>query len=279
MILTGLYHYLTYAGDLPGHAADLFAAAQKVDGREILSRNDARRAIRDQVGNAVYEAAIPQTPASVVSAITLRGVTSDTEQALVGETGTASDLIELQIWTRGPHAPHRARVLGRLARIALSGYYGWLETTKETWSQDVAIERDGEFVTPPQDASDTWPHYLSMDLRCHWVAPSPVYPDTILAAIATVRAVPGGHVVSAKASHVPEGRPLQTVAIACRDAKNGNIVKQWSGVPAAVVSGVAGVSGLNIEAIVSGLPSSGWVDVTITDKNGNQSTTGVPYVG
>lgn len=276
MILNGLYHFLTHSADLTGHARDLFAYPQVVAGRTMRSRNDARRQLRDLVGQSVFEAVIPQNAGSVVTAITLQIVGGSADLPLVGETGLQEDIVELRVWTRGHHAADTARTIGRISRIALSNYFGWLDFDKQTWAHGIAIARDLEFFTNPSDGSDRWPGYWSMDLECGWTAPAPIYPDELLTARVTTMAVSGGLLVCGTTSVVPTGRAINLVQFTVRDAPAGNLLKQWSGPPNATVS-ESGLSGQNIEATVVGLPASGYVELVITDTNQTQSAIGVMY--
>lgn len=83
-------------------------------------------------------------------------------------------------------------------------------------------------------------------------------------------------VVSAATSTIPAGRQLTNVAWTIRDGLGGTILSQFGGAPAAPAVGT-GLEGTNLEATVSDLPATGYIELTITDSFGSTSSAGLSY--
>jgi len=67
------------------------------------------------------------------------------------------------------------------------------------------------------------------------------------------------------------------IAWTIRDGIGGTILKQFGGFPSHPAL-AAGVEGTNLEATISGLPETGYIELTITDSFGSTSSAGVSYV-
>jgi hypothetical protein len=276
MLLPALNRFLTYSQDLPGQCAQRFASTQTIDDRPLNCRNDARRNVRDIVGTEVFAGRRPQR-SSGHTAISLRTISADSDLPLVGETGTFMDIVECVVWSRGVNADYRCELVGRLVRISLSNYVGWLEPTQDTWCKGVRIEREGQLFSQPGNASDDWSVAWSQDMQVAYEAAAPVYPDEMLTAIVTTRPGSSGElIISGATSVIPEGRQLATVAFTVRLTQGGTIQTSWSG-PAYQTATALGVTGLNVEASVADLEPTGWIDLLITDNFGNQHSSGVAY--
>lgn len=94
--------------------------------------------------------------------------------------------------------------------------------------------------------------------------------------VGAVPAVIPKRVVSARTSTVPVGRVLVDVAWTIRESIGGAIVKQFNGFPNSATTG-PGLEGTYLEATVTGLPETGYIELTITDSYGSTSSAGASY--
>jgi hypothetical protein len=172
MISKALRNYLIFPGELTGHAATEFAEPQTLGGLTLLTRNDARRYLRDRVGDRIYAGRRPQEIGSAHTAVTLRQVASTPDLPLLGEIDSAETVIEVNTWTRGVDADYRGELCGRLIQIATSGFVGSWDDLAIGGS---SIERAGMQVFPPGGATDEWPFLWSFDIRVNHSQAAPLY--------------------------------------------------------------------------------------------------------
>lgn len=184
MLLRSLKRYLIEPKNLTGHAAEPFERPQVLDEMTLLTRNDARRYIRDRVGQHVYAARRPIKSDSAHTAVTLRQISDDSLLPLVGEDDTLASVIQVDVWTRGGDADYRATQTGKLIRIAVNNYYGMWSNSRIT---GVAVRRQGMLPLPPGNATDEWPYNYSMDIEVKHIEAAAIYPINVLTARITTR--------------------------------------------------------------------------------------------
>lgn len=266
LITRALAKYLIDNTDYTGHAAYPFEEAQTIDGMVCLDRNDARRWIRSMIANHVYARRVPQK-SSAHTAITIGLLARNKMQALIGECGVVDSTLQINVLTRGANAEHRASTVGQLLTLAVSNYRGWWF---DTYVHNVEVERDDDVAEAPTDGSDNWAWMWSMDITVGHETTAPRYSPKLLAARIKIGPRPAGvYTFSAIDSTVPDGVTVANIAWVFRNA-SGTQVLTFGGVPGATATGV-GVDGTNYEAAVSGLPSAGTVEMTLTDSTGQVS--------
>lgn len=274
MIELALKQYLTHPRNVTGHAAEPFAAPQVIEGRTLLNRNDARRHVQDMIGDRVYQGRIPQTVKDH-TAVKVSHIAGSRSLALRGETGMISSVLEISVLSRaGAQADHIAALAARLIEVAVVNYYGFWG---DIWIHGVSSERPVSQRIKGLAADDVWPVEWSTDVSVWYTAAGAVYPNrSLVSRIKTSDGPAGAVVFSGRGSDVPEGRTMTSVVWTVRDYQGGPVVKTWSGNPDAV-SGEVDVDGQNIEAAVSGISSSGWVELLVTDSFGTQAMAGQSY--
>lgn len=184
MLQRSLKKYLIEPKDLTGHPAEPFERPQVLDDLTFLTRNDARRYIRDVVGQHVYAARRPIRSDSSHTAITIRQLSDDSILPLWGEDDTLASVLQVDVWARGGDADHRSTQIGKLIRIAVNNYAGLWGTSI---IMGVAVRRQGSLPIPPGNATDDWPFRYSMDFEVKHIEAAAIYPVELLTARITTR--------------------------------------------------------------------------------------------
>lgn len=180
MLARGLKNYLTGPIDPTGHPAEPFESVQVLDGLTLRDRNDARRYIQDRIGEHVYASRRPARSDSAHTAVTIRQISADLEVPLIGETDTLTSILQVDVWTRSGDADWRARITGKLIRIACNNFVGWWGTERIT---GCLVRRQGELPSAPGDGTDDWSFRYSMDFEVKHIEAAAVYPAAELMAV------------------------------------------------------------------------------------------------
>lgn len=275
-VKAALYDYLTDRRDLPGLPARPFERPRLVGGQSIAHRNDARRWLRDKIGDAVY---LQRRPRDVGhTAITLRTASESTEYGLDGAVEGSFEAVSVTVYARGGDAGLRAETVASLLKLAVDGYHG------DTWGGveigEATLDNKSTRETAPVDASDNWEYEVALDLTVLYVDESnPVYPvDRLTAYVHFVDAANQGAALrlSIDESIIPAGRSVASVTWIVRTSIGGPAVVTITGHPDAA-AGVANVTGTKgspaIDRTAYGLSATDvFVSLTLTDDSGTVST-------
>lgn len=268
-----LYRYLTDPRSLPGHPAERFARPRVVGEVSCLSRNDARQALRDRVGKAIYSERIPQNAGH--TAIELKTITVESEYGVAGEEDQRQELILATVHAKHGDAPARANNTAALLRLAVSGYHG--DKWGDTYIGECLVESESTQVFSPGDSSDDWTHAVTLDLSVRYQAEDTAYyPAQTLTTFLDVLKTGTQLRLSSLRSIVVPNRPLATAHWVIRDGSaTGSTVLTISGAAQAATS-IANTSGTNANATVDlsivTLPTTIHVALTLTDDTGATST-------
>jgi hypothetical protein len=266
--------------DLPGPPTVPFITPRIISGVPIKNRNDARRMLRDRIGDAIQLGRRRQRTKQA-NAITLMTSTATMEYGLHGAEEGTEELAIATVSCLGGDAPRRCNTITNLLSLAVSGWSGgyW----GDLYVGECLIDgRSGRAISPV-DGSDNWTFEETLAMRIIYGDPAaPVYPATPLIAIATFGLQPGIGPelrLSAAESILPEGRTIANVSWSVRSAgPTGTVLVAINGAPAAAVS-TANVTGTYLEPAFTrasfSLSGAIYVTLTITDSAGVVATYGV----
>lgn len=276
-VKAALYEYLTDRRDLTGLPAQPFERARVVGGKTITCRNDARRELRDKIGDAIYAQRRPRGAAH--TSITLRTANELTEYGIDGAVEGSQEYLSITVYARGGDAALRAETIASLLKLAIDGYH------HDTWGSvtigEAMLDSRSTRETSPPDGSDDWEFEVNLDFAVLYVDESnPVYPTERLTAVVTfVDGVNQGSALrlTIDESIIPVGREVTSVTWTVRTGStDGPVAVTITGHPDAA-AGVANVSGSKgspaIDRTAYSLSSVAiYVSLSITDDAGTVST-------
>lgn len=280
-VKAALYKYLTDQSDLPGLPARPFERPRIISGTSIRNRNDARRLLRDKIGDAIHISRRPRD--SKHTALVLRTLDEECFYGLAGVAEGASEQLTITVYGKGGDAPLRVETASSLVALALSGYYGALWGS--TYVGECLLQSKSNRETPPADASDDWTFETFLDFSILYHDEGiPVYPVDLLQAAITVGLLPqesDEFRLSAMNSIVPAGQTLVSVTWTIRaDSAGGDLIVTFGGAAHAPVDDEPDIGGTNAEPALDraayelDTPRIVYVSLTITDSSGETSTIG-----
>lgn len=270
MIESVLKEYLTHAGDLPGHPAELFVEPQFVD-TEITctNRNDARRHLQNRLGVNSYF--VSRRPAnSGHSAVVMSRITTERDNHLRGEVPWPQAYIQFELYGKDPDAGYRNDVHAQLLRLALNSYRGYMGARNLIWIESVTILRDSDRVIKPADASDHWSHLRSFDAMVRHYEAVPDYPTNPLLAKLEATAT-GADVRLVDATMPLPGDPIADVQWIIRTSPTGSPVMDFHGPPDLPASQGAGLN-RDVTVTISGPVETIYVNHVVKTTSGRTST-------
>ena len=165
MLQKGLRDYLVKEYPVnTGVNATAFRTAQVVGDLSVLDRDDARRYIRNEIGDQVHAGRV-KSDTNATTVVTLRRISTDRLDVLTGGTPMANSVIQVDVRTRDPGAALRGEKVATLIRLACEGFRAG------TWgSVDIKgceVVREAELWDEPKQGS-TWDYRYSMDLHVYY---------------------------------------------------------------------------------------------------------------
>jgi hypothetical protein len=278
--LYALRDYLMTPVDLPGPPAVPFITPRIISGVTVANRNDARRLLRDRIGDAVHIGRRKQR-IKQANALTLSTSSTTYEYGLHGTEEGTEELVIATVACLSGDAARRSNTIAQLLSLAVSGWSGgyW----GDLYVGECLVDGRSSRPVSPVDGSDNWTYEETLALRILYGDPAtPVYPATPLVAVATFGLQPGVGPelrLSAAQSIVPEGRSIANVAWEIRSAgPTGSVLVAINGAPAAAVT-TANVTGTYLEPAFSrasfSLSGAIYTTLTVTDSAGIVATYGV----
>lgn len=276
-IKAALYDYLTDRRDLTGLPALPFERARTVCGLSITNRNDARRWLRDKIGDAIYAQRRPRGAAH--TSITLRTASEQTEYGVDGAVEGSQEFVSITVYARGGDAALRAETVANLLKLAIDGYH------HDAWGGvaigEAVLDSKSTRETSPPDGSDDWEFEVNLDFSILYTDESnPVYPtEQLTAVVMFVDGVDQGTALrlTVDESIVPVGRAISSVTWVVRTGTvDGPVAVTITGHPD-VAAGVANVTGTkgspSIDRTAYSLSAVAvYVSLSITDDAGTVST-------
>jgi hypothetical protein len=131
--------------------------------KDIRDHLAASTNIYDAFSDRIYPDVIPQDKRDFECAIVINDLSKTPEYSLIGEVGTHTTVVQINVWTDGSGGKARANELAELVRNRLNGYRG----TFGTGSYGTArfIGGGGSTAAPPADGSDMHRRRVSMDFE------------------------------------------------------------------------------------------------------------------
>lgn len=162
MILFPLYQYLI-APDLAGTSdTESFAAPIELGDTVIENRNDARRYLKEQVGQRFYAGRRLENEGH--TAITLQAVSNSPESHLKGDDRQTA-VVQAEVFANGINSFVRAAAAAEAIRMAVSYYRGTWGKTVTAFIGTVTVIRSFQRFDAPRDASNYWTVRLSADFE------------------------------------------------------------------------------------------------------------------